>query len=197
MLLNKTLFFPLCVCVVCTCVYSNRKWRSIWLISFRTSTLQRSSLYSKPTIMMYLICTTYLRTHNLYTWWCACVPLLFSFLFTKSTGYTMYLYSGIQIPQSLKSPTNYMHESCQWVWWTQSGHHCRDPHSLGLPTRHYNHIHWTHSSEGKRRQGKKDQRPHSNSVPTLYRWVSAKRVMESGRVPLFPITLMYQSWIWL
>ena len=33
----------------------------------------------------------------------------------------------------------------------------------------YNHINRTHSSEGKRRQGKKDQRPRSNSGPTLYR----------------------------
>ena len=32
----------------------------------------------------------------------------------------------------------------------------------------YIHIHGTHSSEGKRRQGKKDQRPRSNSGPTLY-----------------------------
>ena len=50
-----------------------------------------------------------------------------------------------------------------------------------------------HSSEGKRRQGKKDQRPRSNSGPTLYRGVSATRATETGRDPSSPIALMYRS----
>ena len=45
----------------------------------------------------------------------------------------------------------------------------------------------------KRRQGKKDQRPRSNSGPTLYRGVSATRATETGRDPPSPIALMYRS----
>ena len=57
----------------------------------------------------------------------------------------------------------------------------------------YNHINGTHSSEGKRRQGKKDQRPRSNSGPTLYRGVSATQATETGRDPSSPIAPMYRS----
>ena len=57
----------------------------------------------------------------------------------------------------------------------------------------YIHIYGTHSSEGKRRQGKKDQRLRLNLAPTLYSGVSATRATETGRDPSSPITLMYQA----
>ena len=50
-----------------------------------------------------------------------------------------------------------------------------------------------HSSDRIRRQGKKDQRPSSNSGPTLYRGVPAMRAIDPSRDPLSPITLKYQS----
>ena len=53
----------------------------------------------------------------------------------------------------------------------------------------YIHIHGTHSSEGKRRQGKQDQRLNSNSGPTLYHGVSATRAMETSRDPSSPSLL--------
>ena len=49
------------------------------------------------------------------------------------------------------------------------------------------------AQKGKRRQGKKDQRPHLNAGPTLYRGVSATRATETGQDPSSPIALMYQS----
>ena len=48
-----------------------------------------------------------------------------------------------------------------------------------------------HSSEGKG-DGKKDQRLHLNSGPTLYRGVSAMRATKTGQDPSSPITLMYR-----
>ena len=41
-----------------------------------------------------------------------------------------------------------------------------------------------HSSDRIGRQGKKDQRPSSNSGPTLYRGVSATRAIDPSRDPL-------------
>ena len=49
------------------------------------------------------------------------------------------------------------------------------------------------AQKGKRRQEKTDQRPRSNSGPTLYREVSATRATETGRDPSSSIALMYQS----
>ena len=48
---------------------------------------------------------------------------------------------------------------------------------------------WNPQLRRKRRQGKKDQRPRSNSGPTLYRGVSATRATETGRDPPSPIPL--------
>ena len=50
-----------------------------------------------------------------------------------------------------------------------------------------------HSSEGKRWQGKKDQRLRSDSGPTLYRGVSVTRATETGRDPSSLIALKYRS----
>ena len=58
----------------------------------------------------------------------------------------------------------------------------------------YNHIHGTHSSEGKRRQGKKHQWPRSNLGPMLYHRVSATRATETGRDPSSPIAPCTGHW---
>ena len=49
------------------------------------------------------------------------------------------------------------------------------------------------AQKGKGDRGKKDQRPRSNSGPTLYRGVSDTRATETGRDPLSPIAPMYRS----
>ena len=49
-----------------------------------------------------------------------------------------------------------------------------------------------HSSDRIGRQGKKGQRPSSNSKPTLYRGVSATRAINLSRDPPSPIALKYR-----